>query len=77
MGRRRKVAVTASFTQGSPYGSVVYYARTVGLDGNGNTFYSSVALATAVQIAPKAPTGLSVGIDGAIFWLVWGAWIPE
>ena len=55
-------AVTASFTQGPPYGSVVYYARTIGLDGNGNTLYSTVALATAVQIVPTAPTGLIVTV---------------
>lgn len=55
-------AVTTTFTQGPPYGSVVYYARTIGFDGNGNTLYSSVALATAVQITPTAPTGLTVSI---------------
>ncbi len=55
-------AVTTTFTQGPPYGSIVYYARTVGLDGNGNTVYSSAALATAVQITPTAPTGLTVVI---------------
>jgi hypothetical protein len=55
-------AVTTTFTQGPPYGSVVYYARTIGFDGNGNTLYSSLALATAVQIVPTAPTGLSASI---------------
>jgi len=55
-------AVTTTFTQGPPYGSVIYYARTIGLDGNGNTLYSTVALATAVQIVPTAPTGLTVAI---------------
>jgi hypothetical protein len=53
-------AVTTTFTQGPPYGSIVYYARTIGLDGNGNTVYSSAALATAVQLTPTAPTGLTV-----------------
>ena len=56
------IAVTTTFTQGPPYGSVIYYARTIGLDGNGNTLYSTVALATAVQIVPTAPTGLTVAI---------------
>jgi hypothetical protein len=55
-------AVTTTFTQGPPYGSVVYYARTIGLDANGNTIYSSVALATAVQVVPSAPTGLTVTV---------------
>ncbi len=55
-------AVSTSFTQGPPYGSVVYYARTIGLDGNGNTIYSAPALASAVQIVPSAPTGLTVTV---------------
>jgi hypothetical protein len=55
-------AVTTTFTQGPPYGSIVYYARTIGFDANGNTVYSSAALATAVQITPTAPTGLTVVI---------------
>ncbi len=56
------VSVAASFTQGAPFGSVVYYARTMGVDGNGNTLYSSPALATAVTIAPSAPSGLTVTV---------------
>ncbi len=55
-------AVSASFTQGPPYGSVVYYARTIGIDGNGNTIYSTPSLASAVQIVPTAPTGLTVTV---------------
>jgi hypothetical protein len=55
-------AVTTSFTQGPPYGAVVYYARTIGLDGNGNTIYSSATLASSVQIVPGPPTGLTVTV---------------
>jgi hypothetical protein len=55
-------AISTSFTQGGPYGAVVYYARTVGLDGSGNTIYSSAALASAVKIVPAAPTGLVVTV---------------
>jgi hypothetical protein len=55
-------AVTTSFTQGPPYGAVVYYARTIGADGNGNTVYSSAALASSVQIVPAPPTGLTVTV---------------
>jgi len=40
----------------------VYYARTIGLDGNGNTIYSTPSLASAVQIVPTAPTGLTVTV---------------
>jgi hypothetical protein len=53
-------AVTTSFTQGPPYGSVVYYARTIGLDGTGTAVYSSVALSSTTHIVPGAPTGLTV-----------------
>ena len=53
-------AVTTSFTQGPPYGSVVYYARTIGVDGTGTTVFSSVALSSSTHIVPAAPTGLTV-----------------
>lgn len=56
------VSVAVSFSQGAPFGPVVYYARTIGLDGNGNTLYSSPALATAVTIAPSAPSGLTATV---------------
>lgn len=56
------IATTLSvgFTQGPPYGAVVYYARTSGLDVNGNAVFSAPALASSVQIAPTAPTNLTV-----------------
>jgi hypothetical protein len=53
-------AVATSFTQGPPYGSVVYYARTIGLDGTGATVYSGAALSSTTHIVPAAPTGLTV-----------------
>ena len=53
-------AVATSFTQGPPYGSVVYYARTIGLDGTGAAVYSGVALSSTTHIVPSAPTGLTV-----------------
>ena len=53
-------AVTTSLTQGPPYGSVVYYARTIGLDGTGATVFSGVALSSTTHIVPAAPTGLTV-----------------
>jgi hypothetical protein len=53
-------AVTTSFTQGPPYGSVVYYARTIGLDGTGTTVYSGVTLSSTTHMVPAAPTGLTV-----------------
>jgi len=55
-------AVSVQFTQGPPYGAVVYYARTSGLDANGNVVFSTPALASAVQITPGAPTGLTVTV---------------
>lgn len=54
--------ITANFHQGPPYGSVTYYARSVALDGNGNTIFSAPALAPAVQLGPAAPQNLSITI---------------
>jgi len=54
--------VSVQFTQGPPYGAVVYYARTSGLDANGNVVFSTPALASSVQITPAAPTGLTVTV---------------
>jgi hypothetical protein len=54
--------VTAQFTQGPPYGAVVYYARTMGLDANGNVVYSAVAVAPSVQVTPAAPSNLAVTV---------------
>ena len=55
-------SVSVQFAQGAPYGSVVFYARTSGLDVNGNTVFSVPALASSVQIVPGAPTGLTVTV---------------
>jgi hypothetical protein len=55
-------SVSVQFTQGPPYGAVVYYARTSGFDGNGNAVFSTPALASSVQITPAAPTNLTVTV---------------
>ena len=55
-------SVSVQFTQGPPYGAVVYYARTSGLDGDGNTVFSTPALASSVQITPAAPSNLTVTV---------------
>jgi hypothetical protein len=55
-------SVSVQFTQGPPYGAVVYYARTSGLDVNGNAVFSVPALASSVQITPAAPTNLIVTV---------------
>lgn len=54
--------VTVQFTQGPPYGAVVYYARTMGLDANGNVVYSSVDVAASVQMVPASPTNLAITV---------------
>jgi hypothetical protein len=55
-------SVSVQFTQGPPYGAVVYYARTSGLDVNGNAVFSVPALASSVQIPPSAPSNLTVTV---------------
>jgi hypothetical protein len=55
-------SLSTGFTQGPPYGAVVYYARTAGLDGNGNVVFSVPALAASTQITPGAPTNLTVTV---------------
>ncbi|HEY0701638.1 MAG TPA: hypothetical protein VGD60_02625 [Candidatus Acidoferrales bacterium] len=55
-------SLSALFTQGAPYGAVVYYARTSGLDGNGNVVFSVPALAASAQITPGAPTNITVTV---------------
>ena len=55
-------SLSTGFTQGPPYGAVVYYARTMGLDGNGNVVFSVPALAASTQITPGAPTNLTVTV---------------
>jgi len=52
--------ISVSFKQGPPYGSVVYYARATGLDGNGNPVFSTAAVATAVQVNPSQPQSVAV-----------------
>jgi hypothetical protein len=56
-------AVSTSFTQGPPYGSIVYYARTIGLDGTGATVFSSLSLSSTTHIVPASPTGLTVTLQ--------------
>jgi hypothetical protein len=55
-------SVSVQFTQGPPYGAVVYYARTSGLDVNGNAVFSTPAVAASVQVTPTAPTSLTVTV---------------
>jgi hypothetical protein len=55
-------SVSTGFTQGPPYGAVVYYARTAGLDGNGNLVFSVPALSASTQVTPGAPTNLTVTV---------------
>jgi hypothetical protein len=45
--------ITVAFQQGPPYGSVVYYVRTVGTDGNGNPVFSAEAHAQPVKLKPR------------------------
>jgi hypothetical protein len=54
--------VSVQFTQGPPYGSVVFYARTTGLDGNGNAIFSAVAVAPSAQITPASPSNLVITV---------------
>jgi hypothetical protein len=48
--------------QGPPYGAVVYYARTIGLDGKGNVVYSTVAVAPSAQVTPASPFNLAITV---------------
>jgi len=54
--------VTAQFTQGPPYGAVVHYPRTIGLDGKGNVVYSTVAVAPSAQVTPASPFNLAITV---------------
>ncbi|MFZ3214902.1 MAG: hypothetical protein WA192_02475 [Candidatus Acidiferrales bacterium] len=56
-------SVSVQFTQGPPYGAVVFYARTMGLDANGNVIYSAVAVAPSAQITPTSPSNLAVTVE--------------
>jgi hypothetical protein len=55
-------SVTVQFTQGPPYGSVVFYARTMALDPNGNVIFSAVAVAPSAQITPASPSNLVITV---------------
>jgi len=55
-------SVSVQFTQGPPYGAVVFYARTMGLDGNGNVIFSAVAVAPSAQITPASPSNLVITV---------------
>lgn len=52
--------INAGFKQGPPYGSVVYYVRTSGVDGSGNPVFSSAAVAQPAQINPGQPQNVTV-----------------
>jgi hypothetical protein len=55
-------SVSVQFTQGPPYGSVVSYPPTSGLDANGNAIFSAVAVAPSAQITPASPTNLVITV---------------
>jgi hypothetical protein len=55
-------SVSVQFTQGPPYGAVVFYARTRGLDSNGNVIFSVVAVAPSAQITPASPSNLVITV---------------
>jgi hypothetical protein len=55
-------SLSVQFTQGPPYGPVVFYARTMGLDLNGNVVFSAVAVSSATQITPASPTNLVITV---------------
>jgi len=55
-------SVSVQFTQGPPYGAVVFYARTMALDSNGNVVYSAVAVAPSAQITPASPSNLVITV---------------
>jgi len=52
--------ITASFKQGPPYGSVVYYVRATAVDGNSNPVFSSPALAAPAVVNPGQPQNVAV-----------------
>jgi hypothetical protein len=55
-------SVSVQFTQGPPYGSVVFYARTMGLDPNGNAIFSAVAVAPSAEVTPASPSNLVITV---------------
>lgn len=54
--------VSSQFSQGPPYGAVVFYARTMALDANGNAVFSAATLAPSAQITPASPSNLVITI---------------
>jgi hypothetical protein len=56
-------SISVQFTQGPPYGSVVFYARTMGLDANGIAVFSAVAVAPSAQITPASPSNLVITVE--------------
>jgi len=55
-------SVSVQFTQGPPYGPVIFYARTMAVDPNGNVVYSAVAVAPSAQITPASPSNLVITV---------------
>jgi hypothetical protein len=55
-------SVTVQFTQCPPYGSVIFYARTMALDANGNAIFSAVAVAPSAQVTPASPSNLVITV---------------
>jgi len=53
-------SISVQFPQGPPYGSVVFYARTMSLDANGNAVFSAVA--PSAQITPVSPSNLVITV---------------
>ena len=60
-------SVSVQFTQGPPYGAVVFYARTMALDPNGNVVYSAVAVAPSAQLTPASPSNLVITVEVGYF----------
>jgi hypothetical protein len=55
-------SVSVQFTQGPPYGAVVFYARTMALDPNGNVVFSAVAVAPSAELTPASPSNLGITV---------------
>jgi hypothetical protein len=55
-------SVSVQFTQGPPYGAVVFYARTMALDPNGNVIFSAVAVSPSAQLTPASPSNLVITV---------------
>jgi hypothetical protein len=53
-------SVSVEFTQGPPYGAVVFYARTMALDPNGNLVFSAVA--PSAELTPASPSNLVITV---------------